>query len=105
LYDTTTARIKELRDLEPAKAHRVKIAILDSGIQLSPEAMDLHNFEPEMQYKSWVDADDVGWKDEMGHGTHLSVLLRRIAPNAIICNGRVFTGQPTEDSVEIIAKV
>jgi hypothetical protein len=70
--------------------------------------MEMYNEEAEIRYKSWVDADDTEWRDEMGHGTHLSVLLRKTAPDAIIFNGRVFKGQPPDESVkslETIAKV
>jgi hypothetical protein len=82
----------------------VRIAILDSGIQLSSLNRDMYDFEPEIQYKSWID-DDAEWRDDAGHGTHLAVLLRKIAPDAIVHVARVFKRRPTISSVQPIAQV
>jgi hypothetical protein len=105
LHASTVTRIAQLRDTEACNSQRVKIAILDSGIELSQSNLDLYNNNPEIVYKSWIEDDNPEWKDEAGHGTHLSVLLRQIAPDAVIFVGRVFRRSPTQDSGSKIANV
>ncbi|KAJ4376387.1 hypothetical protein N0V83_001670 [Neocucurbitaria cava] len=101
-HDDASSRITEIRDSTKSNARRVKIAILDSGIELSQDTKDMYDFEPKIQYRSWVDEDET-WKDEVGHGTHLAILLRKIAPNAMIHVERVFKKKPTTSSTNKIA--
>jgi Subtilase family len=71
----------------------VKIAILDTGIQLSDQQMDIYLEERKIKYKSWVDEEKEGheiWRDAVGHGTHLATLLVKVAPFATIHMARVF---------------
>lgn len=105
-HNDAHARIESrLRNPGASNAQRVKIAILDSGIQLSPDHRAMYDIEPRIQYGSWVNSD-VEWKDDVGHGTHLAILLRKIAPNAIIHVARVFEKEPSiERSAESIAEV
>jgi hypothetical protein len=103
-HNNALARIGHLRRPAISDNKRIKIAILDSGIDLSQHCLDIYNTEPKIQYYSWVD-DKPSWIDEAGHGTHLAVLLRKIAPNAIIHVGRVFKKNPTRASAECVAKV
>lgn len=56
-----------------------------------------------MEYQDFLD-ESRDWRDDSGHGTHLAVLLRKIAPNAIVHVARVFKENPTE-STDAIAKV
>lgn len=96
---------RELRKSDVSNAQSVKIAILDSGIELSPDQKDMYNTEPKMKYYSWID-NDQEWKDDVGHGTHLAVLIRKIAPHAVVHVARVFKKKPTvDDSAENIVKV
>lgn len=103
-HDDASSRITQIRNSTKSTARRVKIAILDSGIELSKDTRDMYDFEPKIQYRSWVDEDET-WKDEVGHGTHLAILLRKIAPNAIIHVERVFKKKPTTSSTNKIADV
>ncbi|KAH8698202.1 hypothetical protein GQ44DRAFT_832238 [Phaeosphaeriaceae sp. PMI808] len=96
-------RVASLRRSTICNAQRIKIAILDSGIELSDTNKDIYNFEPKIQYKSWID-EETEWRDEVGHGTHLATLLRKIAPNAMIYVGRVFKIKPKRDSARVIAQ-
>lgn len=83
----------------------VNIAILDSGIQLSNMNQDIYNsFDPRFVYQDFVD-DDAEWRDDIGHGTHLAAVLRKIAPYARIHVARVFKKKPTSDDVDNISKV
>ncbi|KAI8153057.1 Subtilisin DY [Colletotrichum sp. SAR 10_65] len=98
-------RAKQLRDVNLLNDRRIKIAILDSGIELSSEHRDLYDFEPRIKYKSWVD-ERTEWRDDVGHGTHLAILLRKVAPNAAIHMARVFRKRlKGEESALIIAEV
>jgi hypothetical protein len=102
-HDDARARIAKLRISSVSDKRRVKIAILDSGIQLSTTNKDIYDFEPKIQYKSWID-QDAEWKDDAGHGTHLAVLLRKIAPDAIVHVARVFKKRPSKGSVDAISQ-
>ncbi|KAH8665487.1 hypothetical protein BGZ61DRAFT_484575 [Ilyonectria robusta] len=82
-------RINDLQ-CEP-HGERVRIAILDSGLDLSEDQMNIYNERRDLVYKSWIEGDDDACKkDEVGHGTHLATLLARIAPQAQIHVARVF---------------
>ncbi|KAF2689750.1 hypothetical protein K458DRAFT_413999 [Lentithecium fluviatile CBS 122367] len=96
-------RIAKLRNPTICNAQRVKVAILDSGIQLSQMNKDIYNFEPSIQYRSWV-GQDTEWRDSVGHGTHLATLIRKIAPDAIVHVGRVFEKRPSKNSIDSIAQ-
>ncbi|RSL48880.1 hypothetical protein CEP54_012688 [Fusarium duplospermum] len=76
------------------KPQRVKIAILDSGIDLSDDHRLLYNTDPEIIYRNWIDGGQQ-WEDDVGHGTHLAILLRKIAPEAVIHVARVFKKKPS----------
>ncbi|KAM0455083.1 hypothetical protein ACHAPV_007972 [Trichoderma viride] len=94
-------RIEKLRD---TGSQRVRIAILDSGIELSQDQKDMYDANPRFKYRSWV-GEDAEWKDDVGHGTHLAVLLRKISPNAVIHVARVFKKRPhVEKSAQNIAE-
>ncbi|KAF1941676.1 subtilisin-like protein [Clathrospora elynae] len=102
-HNDALARITGLRNSKISDTQRVKIAILDSGIELSQDNKDLYDTEPKIAYRSWVD-QDTEWKDDAGHGRHLAVLLRKLAPNAAIHVVRVFKKKPTKNSASNIAK-
>lgn len=80
-------------DRERLRGQRVRIAILDTGVELSDEQKDIYAKDEAMRYKSWINEDEseiVNGRDEVGHGTHLATLLARVAPNATIHVARVF---------------
>ncbi|KAJ5613658.1 hypothetical protein N7528_007312 [Penicillium herquei] len=90
-HNDALLRIEELRSTVP-DSKRIKIAILDTGIELTSDEREIYDSHSRIQYKSWIDSDPE-WKDEAGHGTHLATLLLRIAPNAIVHVARVFKKQ------------
>ncbi|KAL3294911.1 subtilisin-like protein [Colletotrichum asianum] len=100
-HEDVLFRAKQLRDVKISNARRTKIAILDSGIDLSSEHRELYDFEPRIKYKSWVDGH-TEWRDDVGHGTHLAILLRKVAPNAEIHMARVFKSRPKGDKSALI---
>lgn len=73
----------------PTAPVRIRIAVLDTGCNdnapffLSPE----NDFRLR-KWKDWVNDSD-GFEDCHGHGTHLTSLIMKIAPQAEICVARV----------------
>ncbi|KAJ6031362.1 hypothetical protein N7540_002094 [Penicillium herquei] len=110
-HNDAVLRIEKLRMNVP-DSKRVKVAILDTGIDLSYDQQLIYDEYSRMQYKSWVDSDPE-WKDENGHGTHLATLLLRVAPNAIVHVARVFkkdrqmldSAQQIAEAIQHAAKV
>lgn len=94
-----------MRNVNISNKRKIKIAILDGGIELRSRTPRIVRFEPRIKYKSWVDGH-ADCRDDVGHGTHLAILLRKVAPNAEIHNARVFKSRPKGDkSALIIAEV
>lgn len=95
-HNDALARIGEIRNADVLNAPPVRIAILDSGIELSQEQRDDYDLEREHKivYKSWIDKENMEWKDKDGHGTHLTILTHRIAPRAAIYVARVYETDP-----------
>ncbi|KXH50685.1 hypothetical protein CSIM01_01534 [Colletotrichum simmondsii] len=73
---------------------KVKVAVLDSGLALSQ--MERKSFRC-TAYRSFVDKDQDREEDDVGHGTHVATLLRRIAPDAQIFVARIYQDEPTHD--------
>lgn len=83
---------------------RVKIAILDTGIDLlHPQIKEYRDHIKEC--KSFFE-DSKGDTDSCGHGTHIAGLLLDVASNAELYVAKVFiTGNEPTGSAEKIAKV
>lgn len=95
---------KGLEDLRSRvqSIRRIKVAILDTGLDDSARIFDFYN-EPK-----WIDFvdDSPSCKDSNGHGTHLVSLLMRTAPEAEIYVARVARDTKTLGSaIDNIAKV
>ena len=88
---------------------RVRIAILDTGIEL-PEVAFWAYRDRIREQKSWVTDDDCddfiqrGDRDIDGHGTHGAALLLQVAPEADIFVARVFRDRK-ESRGDIMAEV
>ncbi|KAF4625406.1 hypothetical protein G7Y89_g12760 [Cudoniella acicularis] len=89
---------------------RVRIAILDTGIDLPDHASWIHEDQIRDQ-KSWLSHGDEfdqnlarGDQDLDGHGTHGAALLAKVAPDAEIYVARVFKDR-NESKVSIMAEV
>jgi hypothetical protein len=74
---------------------RVRIAILDTGIDENDEV--LQAFKERIKgRRSWVDDTETGNDnvlDLVGHGTHVTALLCNVAPEADIYIGRITKGK------------
>ena len=83
---------------------KVKIAILDTGIELSDDQRASHEQDDEFIYKSWVDDDEEGFekgKDDVGHGTHLATLIKKVAQHAVVHVARVFKNRKPNMATEV----
>lgn len=102
----------------PEEGQPIKIAILDTGIDLPEAAKSLYEGRI-IECKSWLEGKgdlelefSKGDRDVDGHGTHAAGLLLKVAQYAHIYVARVFElghesrGKfATEDTNEYIAKV
>jgi hypothetical protein len=94
---------------------RIKIAILDTGIQLPRNAAEAYE-DQIIECESWLKSEQgnelhKGDRDLDGHGTHCASLLLKVAKNAHIYVARVFQGKAekmdqidAKDTQEAIAK-
>lgn len=91
---------------EPDAAHpRVRVAILDTGLDLSHKDISKAQEQGRLKFKDFVQVSDE-IKDEDGHGTHCTSLVLKHAPNAEVFSGRVFrTSKADKDSCSILTKV
>ncbi|PVH72788.1 subtilisin-like protein [Cadophora sp. DSE1049] len=90
---------------EPDAAHpRVKIAVLDTGLDLSHRDIIKAKEQGRLKFRDFVDDTDT-IKDDDGHGTHCTSLALKYAPNAEIFAGRVFRKSEADtDSCDILTK-
>jgi hypothetical protein len=75
------------------QGEKVRIAILDTGLELSQDQSDNYEREEKIVYKSWIGENEEGYpngKDDVGHGTHLATLLVQVARYAHVHVARVF---------------
>jgi subtilisin family serine protease len=91
---------------EPDLAHpRVKIAVLDTGLDITHPEISREILEGRIKFHDFVE-DSTSIKDLDGHGTHCTSLVAKFAPNSEIYVGRVFKiSKAVEDSPVILAKV
>ena len=86
---------KLLPNTRDSTKRRVRIAILDTGIDADDEILQVFK-ERIKGWRSWVDKTETGDNnvlDLFGHGTHTTALLCTMAPEADIYIGRVAKGK------------
>lgn len=74
--------------------NRVKIAILDTGVDAAHPLVKEHK-KRIRAYKSWTDSN-IADEDINGHGTHATCLLLDIAPNEDIYIARIAEGSESD---------
>ena len=80
---------------------RVKIAILDSGIDLNENSIFVNRNR--IKYQSFLPNEE-GIEDRLGHGTHCAALLLQVAPDSDIYVARI-TSSGSLDATDSIEKV
>ena len=66
---------------------KVKVAIIDSGLDPLHPAFSLYNFGPH-NYRDWTGNSAI--HDAVGHGTHAAGLVCRVAPKAELYIAKAF---------------
>jgi subtilisin family serine protease len=99
-------RLVDASRKEPDAAHpRVKVAILDTGLDLSHRDIRKAQEQGRLKFKDFVKKSD-NIKDDDGHGTHCTSLVLKYAPNTEVFAARVFRkSQADGDSCRILTKV
>lgn len=106
-YDLKTQVHALLEPLRKDRCKRVKIAILDSGLDLNhPEFLDRQSkrIKRIRAVEDFVEKGGTG-QDTCGHGTHCLGLLRQIAPEADIYVAKVVKDAEGKLDPDAIAKV
>ena len=85
---------------EPDTKQRVKIAVLDTGVDPKHSDMDSERIQ---SVRSWVNGkngeeEDRRASDESGHGTHTTGILLDLAPDADIYVAQIATKEPSHPS-------
>ncbi|KAF2120733.1 peptidase S8/S53 domain-containing protein [Lophiotrema nucula] len=83
---------------------RIKIAILDTGIQETYYQTDQSFTKSIKAYKDFVSGDDTKRQDGTGHGTSCIRLLQKVYEHAEIYVGRVFEGSHATEATKSIMK-
>jgi thermitase len=104
-------RLSEALVLAPRKGAGVKIAVIDSGIDLSHPAFN-SKLAPSSDWYDFVDKDAMpqevsgtGKNNGYGHGTSVAGIALQIAPNAQIMPLRVLSSEGKGDSDNVIAAI
>lgn len=75
---------------------RVKVAIIDTGIDASHPLLKIFEENGQIRCKSWIDGEPAN-TDDNGHGTHVAHSLLKVAPRAELYIAKVFkTGEENE---------
>ena len=85
---------------EPNTQQRVRIAVLDTGVDRNHPDMDSERIQ---SVRSWVNGkngeeEDPPASDESGHGTHITGILLDLAPDADIYVAQIATKGPSDPS-------
>lgn len=85
---------------EPVTQDRVRIAVLDTGVDPNHPDMDTERIR---SVRSWVNGKNGGEEDrqagdEFGHGTHTAGILLDLAPDADIYVAQIATKEPVSPS-------
>jgi subtilisin family serine protease len=93
LKNSVHVRLDQIRDAREAEDNlpkrRVKIAVLDTGIDASHEF--IKSVRRRIKDRKSFVRDDVSIEDNDGHGTHVAALLLDVAPDAEVYIAKVAT--------------
>jgi hypothetical protein len=94
------ANVRPLLPRLSNSSKRVKIAILDTGIDLEEDVVSSHH-QRILKNESFL-VDDSSTEDLDGHGTHTAGLILRVAPNAALYVARIAKSQKLLNKISII---
>jgi thermitase len=101
-------RLVEAQNVARNLGRGVKVALIDSGIDLTHTAFAGH-LAPASEWKDFVDNDnipqEVGSGHGFGHGTGVAGVILQVAPNATILPIRVLESDGTGDLDDVVAAV
>ncbi len=101
-------RLVEAQNVARNLGRGVKIAVIDSGIDLSHPAF-VGRLAPASEWKDFVDDDnnpqEVGSGHGFGHGTGVAGVILQVAPNATILPIRVLESDGTGDLDDVVAAI
>ncbi len=98
--------------LAPRKGAGIKVAVIDSGLDLNHPAFANH-LAPESEWKDFVDGDtypqeersEDGDNSNYGHGTGVAGVVLQVAPNATILPLRVLDAEGLGDITDVAAAI
>ena len=83
---------------------KVKIAVLDTGIDASHPTLANYQFN-DKNCRDWTNSSK-GTEDTIGHGTHVAATILKVAPNAELYIGKVFNSAFGDaDSLKRVSEV
>jgi thermitase len=101
-------RLVEAQNVARNLGRGVKIAVIDSGIDLSHPAF-AGRLAPASEWKDFVDNDNVpqetGSGNGFGHGTGVAGVILQVAPNATILPIRVLEADGTGDLDDVVTAI
>jgi thermitase len=104
----TMIRLKEGQNLAPKLGQGVKVAVIDSGIDLTHPAF-VGKLAPSSEWKDFVGNDaspqEVTGGKGYGHGTAVAGVILQVAPNAVILPIRVLEPDGTGDLDKVVLAV
>src|SRR5438045_5837063 len=82
-------KVREEMNATRKRQKPVKVAILDTGIDVSQPEISKNLNKKIMRWQSFPELSEP-LKDPNGHGTYLACVLMRTAPNAVLYIARIF---------------
>ena len=101
-FEKLSSETRALSKARNAAKERVKIAILDTGIDMSHSVLQASKDRIEL---SWASFGDEGNEDDWGLGTHAAALLVKIAPECRIYPARIASRSDSDLDPEKVTMV
>ncbi len=104
----TQIHLQQAQTLAPNWGAGVKVAVIDTGIDLNHPAFMGH-LAPSTDWKDFIDADtipqEVAGGEAYGHGTSVASIVLQVAPKALIMPIRVLDSSGTGDTNKIASAI
>ncbi len=104
----TQIHLQQAQTLAPNWGAGVKVAVIDTGIDLNHPAFVGH-LAPSSDWKDFVDADttpqEVAGGEAYGHGTSVASIVMQVAPKALVMPIRVLDSSGAGDTSKIASAI